>query len=65
MKMTSLIVTILGVLALLFAVLEKVLGLHIWVVGPTGYLRGASTLFLMALALSMGCKCDSPKPPAA
>jgi hypothetical protein len=65
MKMTSLLVTILGAVALLFALLEKALGLHIWVVAPAGYLRGASALFLLALALSVCCKCESAKPPAA
>ncbi|HTX67218.1 MAG TPA: hypothetical protein VMD31_15710 [Opitutaceae bacterium] len=64
MKIASLLVTVLGALALLFALLERVFNAHIWTVGPTGYLRGADTLFLFALALMVGCKCCCAKPPA-
>ena len=64
MKIASLIATILGALALLFAIVERVFGLQIWTVGPTGYLRGADTLFLLALALMAYCKCYCAKPPA-
>lgn len=65
MKIASLIVMILGALALLFAVLERLLGIHIWMSNPTGYLRGASALFLLALALMAYGKCCCAKPPPA
>ena len=64
MKIASLLVTVLGALALLFALVERFVGAHIGTVGPTGYLRGADTLFLFALALMMYCKCCCAKPPA-
>ncbi|HTT55824.1 MAG TPA: hypothetical protein VMF63_01840 [Opitutaceae bacterium] len=64
MKIASLIVTVLGALALLFAILERFCGVHLGTVGPTGYLRGADALFLFALALMAYCKCCCAKPPA-
>jgi len=64
MKIASLVLIILGALALLLAVAEKFLGVHVLPGGPAGYLRGADALFLFALALMAYCKCCCAKPPA-
>lgn len=64
MKMTSMIVTVLGVIALVLAVVDKLMGIHIAGVAATSYLRGACTLYLLALAVMCHGKCYCTKPPA-
>lgn len=51
MKMISMLVTVLGVIALVLAVLDRLIGTLIMHVGAGSYLRGACALYLLALAL--------------
>jgi hypothetical protein len=64
MKMTSMIVTVLGVIALILAVVDKLMGTQIAGVAATSYLRGACTLYLLALVVMCYGKCYCAKPPA-
>jgi hypothetical protein len=64
MKMISMIVTVLGVLALILAVVDKLMGMHVAGVAATSYLRGACTLYLLALAVMCYDKFYGAKPPA-
>lgn len=62
MKMISLIVVILGVIAMVLAIADRVSGLHIATVTAAGYLRGAIAMYLLALALMMYDKVYGGKP---
>jgi hypothetical protein len=64
MKMISCAVVILGVVAMLLAVADRVSGHHIATVTAAGYLRGAMTLYLLALAVMIHDKVYGAKPPA-
>ena len=64
MKMISLIVTVLGVIALILAVVDKFMGAHVMGVVHTGYMRGACALFLLALTVMCYDKFYGAKPPA-
>jgi hypothetical protein len=64
MKMISMIVTVLGVLALILAVVDKLMATNIANVSPGGYLRGAVALYLLALVVMCHDKCYCGKPPA-
>ncbi len=51
MKLTSLLVALIGVLSLLLGGIERVLKTFILDIAPTSYLEVAATLFLLALVL--------------
>jgi uncharacterized membrane protein len=57
MKIVSCVVAILGVLALVLAVVEKLFGINILSTSPAGYLRGAVALYLLALVVMVHDKC--------
>ena len=63
MKMLSLVIIILGVVAMVLAVAGRVLGLHIATVTTPGYLRAAETLYLLAVAVMCYDRfyCEKPK----
>ena len=68
MKMVSCLVSILGVVSLVLAVVGKFLAHPIFGAAPTGLLRFATALFLLALVtMAYGrCYCTCEKaPPAA
>jgi hypothetical protein len=62
MKMISMIVTVLGVIALILAVVDRSMGTHIAGVTAPSFLRGACTLYLLALVLMCYDKCYGAKP---
>ena len=62
MKMISLIIIILGLIAVVLALADKISILRIPNVTAAGDLRGASAMFLLALALMMYDKVYSAKP---
>jgi hypothetical protein len=64
MKMISMIVTVLGAIALILAVVDKLMATNIVGVSPGGYLRGATALYLLALAVMCHDKFYCAKPPA-
>ena len=68
MKMLSVIVSGLGVLALILAIVGRFLSLPVTMgMSPTGLVRGASALFLLALvvmAYGRSYCCNTPPPPA-
>lgn len=51
MKMLSVAVGGLGVLALVLAIVERLAGFQIMGIPPTGLIRGASSLYLLALVI--------------
>jgi uncharacterized membrane protein len=63
MKTLSIIVTVAGVIALVFAVVEALFNVHILGITSAGYLRGATAVFLLALILIAygGCCCCRQK----
>jgi hypothetical protein len=67
MKMISITVAGLGVLALILAIVERLGGFQIMGLAPISLLRGAMTLYLLALVLMIyekvyGAPAASPKP---
>jgi hypothetical protein len=62
MKMISMGVVILGVIALVLAIVDRALGIQIATVTAQGYLRGAIALYLLALAVMCYDKCYGGKP---
>ena len=65
MKMLSLLVAGLGVLALLLAIVERLFGFQLMGIVPTSLIRGASSLFLLALVIMVYGRwyCQSEAPP--
>jgi len=57
MKMVSVAVAGVGVLALVLAIVEKLFAFQVHGVAPSGYLRFAETLFLLALVVMCYGKC--------
>jgi hypothetical protein len=57
MKMVSASVAVVGVLALVLAVVEKLFSFQVDGVAPSGYLRFAEALFLLALVVMCYGKC--------
>lgn len=53
MKMISIAVAGLGVLALILAIVERLAGFQVMGLAPMSLLRGAMTLYLLALVLMM------------
>ncbi len=64
MKLLSLSVMILGAVATLLAVADRVSGHHIATITAAGYLRGAITLYLLAIALMIHERVYGAKPQA-
>ncbi|MBI4625264.1 MAG: hypothetical protein HY736_18845 [Verrucomicrobia bacterium] len=68
MKMLSVAVGGLGVLALILAIVERLFGFQIMGVPPTGLIRGATALYLLALLIMVYdrwyCGASSTTPPA-
>jgi hypothetical protein len=59
MRNLSIVVTVVGVLALVFAVVEALFNVNILGITTAGYLRGATAVFLLALICIAysGCCC--------
>ncbi len=64
MKLLSLTVVILGVVATLLAAADRVSGHHIATITAAGYLRGAIALYLLATALMIHDRVYGAKPQA-
>jgi len=61
MKVLSIIVALGGVVALVLAIIDILAHTYIFGVTGAGYLRGASSLFLLALVIIAYDKCFSCK----
>ena len=62
MKMLSMMVVILGVISMIMSIVIKLLGQNIAHVSPSGWLQGATAMYLLALALMMYDKVYGAKP---
>jgi hypothetical protein len=68
MKMLSTVVSGLGVLALIVAIVERLAGFQLLGIPPSGLIRGASALYLLALVIMVHDRCyccaaSTPPPP--